>query len=111
MQLGAFIPQGKSFMLAVTSTSTVTPLVATPLATGLQPTQILAYNAGPDDAYLAWGISTVTAVIPTAGSPQQGMMIPAGAIFVLTTAPGVYYAAISAATKTASLYLTPGEGT
>lgn len=110
MQLGAFTPQGNENVLSVTNTSTVTPIQLTPYGS-VQPSQVLAYNAGPYDCFLAWGASSVVAVAPTAGTSKQGVTIPAGAIMVITTAPGVYYAAISGNASASLLHLTPGEGT
>lgn len=111
MQLGAFIPQGNQAVLAATDTSTASPIALTPFQS-LQPSQVLAYNAGANDVFLTWAPTTAgaVAVMPTAGNPKLGILIPAGAVLTLTAAPAQYYAAICATGLTATLYLIPGEG-
>ncbi len=109
MSSNAFSPQGNTAALSVTSTSTATPIQV--LGNVSNATQHMAYNAGPYDCFLAWGKdATVTAVAPTAGSPANGIPVPAGAIMVLSFPPNAFFAAICASTNTATLYLTPGEG-
>jgi hypothetical protein len=108
-QLSAFVPQGNSAMLAVTSTSTTTPIQVQ--GSNRNATQRMFYNDGPNTAWVAWcPTSTCTAVVPTAGSPANGFSIPAGAVVVLSVPPNAFFAAISQSTKTASLYITPGQG-
>ena len=69
------------------------------------------YNAGTKDCWLAWGSSSsVAAVIPVAGTPANGIAIPARAILVLTFPVNAYFAAITAGSDTTTLYITPGEG-
>jgi hypothetical protein len=102
--------EGLSAALAVTAISTAAPIQVKGLNNNS--TQRMFYNAGPNDCWVA-GASTAAkavAVAPTAGTPALGVAIPAGAIVILSFPPGTFFAAISAAAKTATLYITPGEG-
>lgn len=110
MSANAFAPQPtNTAALSVTSTSTVTPIQVK--GTLNNATQRLIYNKGPNDCYLAWGpTSTLTAAIPAAGTPANGTPIPAKAIMVLSYPPNAYFAAVCAATETATLFISPGEG-
>lgn len=110
MSSNAFSPQPtNTAALSVTSTSTVAPIQVKGALNNA--TQRLIYNAGPNDCFLAWSASsTLTAAIPAAGTPANGVPIPAGAIMTLSFPPNAYFAAVCASTKTATLYITPGEG-
>ncbi len=102
-------PGSASKVIAVTSTSTTTPVQ---VKDGIKnATERMFYNAGPNDCWMAWGASNVAAVIPTlADTAATGIAIPAGAVIVLGIPPDAYFAAICASGQTASLYITPGEG-
>jgi len=108
MSANAFSPSGNSAALAVTSTSTATPIQVK--GANNNATQRLVYNAGTKDCFLAWGASNVAAVAPIAGTPANGQPIPAGAVMVLSFPPNAYFAAITAGADTTTLYITPGEG-
>ena len=113
MSANAFAPQQNlTVMLGVTATSTSTPLQVKAAQAQGSMTQRLFYNAGPNTCFLV-GAATAAlavAVAPTAGSPQLGVPIGAGAHMVLSFPPNTFFAAICAAAQTASLYITPGEG-
>lgn len=109
MSSNAFTPQPtNSAALSVTSTSTATPIQVKGALNNA--TQRMIYNAGPNDCWLASGAADVVAAIPAAGTPANGVAIPAGAVMTLSYPPNTYFAAVCAATKTATLYITPGEG-
>lgn len=110
MSSNAFKPSGNSAALAVTSTSTATPIQVD--GNVKNATERLIYNAGPNDCWLAAAgtAAAAIAVAPIAGSPALGVPIPAGAVLVLGFPPKTFFAAISAVGKTATVYLTPGEG-
>lgn len=102
----SFAPVGNSAALSVTSTST-----ASPIQVGTAATQRMFYNDGPNTAWIAWGATNaVVAVVPTAGSPANGIAIPPGAVMVLSIPPSAFFAAITQSAKTATLYITPGAG-
>lgn len=111
MSANAFNPQGNTAALAVTSTSTATPIQVT--GANNNATQRLIYNvAGGKDCFLigAKDAASAVAVAPVAGTPAGALPIPAGAVMVLTFPPNTYFAAICAGSDTTTLYLTPGEG-
>lgn len=110
MSANAFKPQGNSAALAVTSTSTATPIQVN--GNMKNATERLIYNAGPNDCWLAAAATAAAAVavVPTAGSPALGTVIPAKAVLVLGFPVAAFFAAISKAGETATLYITPGEG-
>lgn len=109
MSSNAFSPQGtNSAALAVTSTSTTTPIQVKGALNNA--TQRMFYNGGTKDCFMAWGASNVVAVVPVAGTPANGTPIPAGAIVVLGIPPNAYFAAICAGSDSTTLYITPGEG-
>lgn len=109
MSSNAFAPQPtNTAALAVTSTSTVTPVqVKGALANA---TQRMVINDGTKTAFLAWGASNVVAAVPVAATPANGIPIPAGAIMVLSFPPNAYFAAICAGSDSTTLYIVPGEG-
>lgn len=109
MSANAFSPQPlNSLAIACTSTSSTPSQKKGTINNG---TQRLIYNAGPNDAWLASGpTSTLTAAVPTAGVPANGVAIPAGAILTLTYPIDAYFAAICKAGETATIYMTSGEG-
>lgn len=74
---------------------------------GLKNRRVRIYNAGTSDAAIEFGDSTIVAVFPT-GATGASMVIPAGAVEVLTI--GASNLAAITATGTATLYITPGEG-
>lgn len=113
MSANAFSPQQNlTAALAVTSTSTVTPIQVKAAVPQGSMTQRSFYNAGPNDCFVAANAAqgSAVAVVPTAGSPALGFPIPAGALVIYSHAPNTFFAAICAAGKTATLYITPGEG-
>lgn len=109
MSANAFSPHGNSAALSVTSTSTTTPIQVKGDLNNA--TQRLIYNAGPNDCFLVAKAASAdaVAVAPVAGTPANGIPIAAGAVLTLSFPPNSYFAAICASTKTATLYITPGE--
>jgi hypothetical protein len=100
-RIHAFRPEGPTVKVpATTTTSTVQIHPATSK-------HIRVWNSGAAEAYVAFGASGITAVVP-AGSPGSGMPIPAGAVEIFTAVAG--YAAVIMGAGTANLFMTPGEG-
>lgn len=108
MSSNAFTPSGNTVALAVTSTSTSTPLQVKGNVNNS--TQRMFYNAGPNDCFVEAAATATAAVAPAAGTPGNAFPVPAGAVLVLSIPPNHYFAAISASAQTATLYITPGEG-
>ena len=92
-----FRPAADTITMAVTATSSETTALRD------QGNQVRLYNAGPNVAFIRFGVTALTAT--TADMP-----IPAGAVEVLTKGGASRAAAICAGTGTATLYLTVGEG-
>ncbi len=94
--------------LVVGTTASSLPLAFAP--SGVVPTglSICLYANGPSPVFVSF---TGTAVIPVAGTPQEGVWVPAGLPVVLTapTDSTVTLSAIAAATGT-TLYVTQGYG-
>ena len=105
----AFQPMGNTAVLSVTATSSNVAVTASSPVN-----QFLIANTGTNPAFLnIANVSTVTAVVPTAGTPSAGFCIPAGALKVISSIQSsptqtMYVAAIGTANTT--LYITPGEG-
>ncbi len=94
--------------MAVTATSTTTPVQVN--GNVRNATQRMVQNAGTKNAFLAWGASDIAAVIPTDGTPANGILIQPGAIIVMGFPPNTYFAAICPGSDSTTIYLTPGEG-
>ena len=58
----------------------------------------------------ASGTGAPVAVVPTNGTPGNGVAIPAGAIMILSYPPNAFFAAICAGSDTTTLYISGGEG-
>lgn len=101
-----FSPLGNTTLLSGTTTSSRVALTSMATSGG---GNYRVYNKGPDEIHVAQGDSTVVAVIPTAGSPANGMIIAVGNTEVFTLALGNNLAGICP-TSTASLYITGGQG-
>jgi len=117
--INSFIPMGNTVALSVT-TSSHTPVQVTPSA-ALAVFQYSIQNIGPNPAFVVMaapitnggGIQSapsLTAAIPTDGTSANGWVIQNGQRMVVTGPPNAYFAAICAATQSATLYITPGDG-
>ena len=107
MSINAFASTGNTVCLSVT-TSAHTPVQVAGGNNGSSCYMI--YNAGPNTAFLVGAASATNAVIPTDGTPANGMPIPSGSVLYWTDAPAAYWSAICAATQSATVYITPGDG-
>ena len=88
--------------VAATSTTGNVSLGALPSPDG---GTVRVYNAGPNTAFIEFGISTIEAVAATS------VPVPSGAIETFSRGPSVtHMAAICAASQTATVYATPGNG-
>ena len=70
----------------------------------------MVYNSGPNTAFLVGAATAANAVIPTDGTPANGIPIPSATVLYWTSAPNAYWSAICAATQSATVYITPGDG-
>ena len=97
--------------VAVTPT-TSTQQVALPQTVGQGFEQIRISNKTTQDVFLAFGTSSsVTATVPTAGSSQSVVHVPANDVELISPPFGTTNVAyIQAATSTGTCYLVQGEG-
>lgn len=115
MSSNAFAPQGNTACLSVTSTAHSAVQVS---GGGPANMNYVVTNVGPNTAWIVGAAPgpngapapTLAAVAPTDGTPANGYPILAGSKESLTYPPNSYFSAITAATTTATLYITPGEG-
>lgn len=104
-----FFTVGNSILLPCTTTSGSTPVAFPSHTDGTVTTDIMITNTGSVDAWIALGTSTVVAAIPTAGTPANGTIIRAGAIYTLAKNNAAYITGITSS-STASLYISQGYG-
>ena len=71
--------------------------------------QCLVTNSGTNTAFVAFGASSIVAVIPVAGTPANGIAIAPNTTRAFTVNGGQYIAAIAAAIGN-TLYATAGVG-
>lgn len=103
MSVIPFGPAGSATVaLAVTTAS-----ARVAYQSGIKNHRVRIYNAGTSDVAVEFGDATVVAVFPT-NSTGAGMVIPAGAVEVLSSSTSNLAAITSSGTAT--LYITPGEG-
>jgi len=97
-----FNPSGNNTVSISGSSTSGSATLTNPIA-GNSP-NVRIYNAGPNTAFVRWGIGTQTAIAAT------DIPIPAGAIENFFKGQSDTFAAICAATQTATIYFTPGSG-
>lgn len=104
----AFRPAGPTKLVIATSSTGATP---TQWSTGGMPT-CWCVNQSTVPVYLAWGSSTVTAGIPSTGTPIEGLVLPSTISRCFQIGPNNSAAWISAVTSagSANLFVTPGYG-
>lgn len=98
-----FQPDGNTVMLGVGDTSVS---VALPTTKGV----LRIFCDGDVAAFVAFGSADVTAVIPTEGSPSDGMPIGPGRETGVTPPAGATHIAAICVSGSADLYITPGAG-
>ncbi len=90
---------------SVGDTTTLAVTAANTQGTVMQyASQVLITNAGPNTAFVRFGAAAATAAVAT------DLPILSGTSRVVTKDALGFVAAICAATQTATLYLSPGEG-
>lgn len=95
-----FLPRVAGTVSIAATTASASVSVA---AANVQSPHVSIYNAGPNTAFVRWGVGAQTAVATT------DMPIPSGATKTYTKGTADTFAAICA-TGTATIYFTPGEG-
>lgn len=100
-----FIPFDNGTVTLACSTSSAARQFRDTIDIGLS---VRIYNAGPDVAYVRLTNATSTATAAS-GATKGGMPIPVGDIEVFPTGTALFVSAICP-TSTATLFITPGEG-
>jgi hypothetical protein len=110
MTTEAFNPQANTSAIAVTATSQAAVIVLSSSTLNAYITQQLIFTVvGSQPVTVAYDASAPTAVIPTAGSPQKCIVLPADSSQTYSFATGTLFAVIAPATGS-TLYITTGAG-
>jgi hypothetical protein len=110
----AFMPSGKTFVVASASTAPtgvqVKPLGGT--TDFLAGCQYRIHNAGNALCHVAWASvdsdAANAAVASTAGTPTAALPVPSTAVVIITAPANSYFSSNSAVNCT--VYITPGQG-
>ena len=107
MSLNAFGPRSKTFFIPCTSTaSSAVQITSDPMCDTYQ-----FVNIGTSICYFAIGnFNTISAVIPQAGAPANGIPILPNEIVIYRFSPAMWVSAICPGTGTTSLLISVGEG-
>lgn len=116
MSQNAFSIGGNTICLSVTSSAHSS--VQTKGGNDTQPCNYVLTNSSSSigEVFVAYaapgnsGTPTITPTIPVEGTSGNGYVIEPGATHTLTGPPNAFWSAICASGKTATLYITPGEG-
>jgi len=106
-RIGNFFPVGNGIALACSSSSS--PVLLPTLPDGSMATDLMIINTGSVAAFITFGETSPTSVIPT-GTAQNGICIPAGVVMVLAKSITSVYVAGITASSTTTLYLYQGYG-
>ncbi len=104
-----FFTVGNSILVPCTTSSGSTRVAFPTVSNGSFATDIMVSNAGSVDVWVALGNSTVTAAIPTTGSPANGIRLPAGPVMTLSKGSATHIAGLTSS-STANLYVSQGYG-
>lgn len=106
-RISNFFVAGNGIFIGVTGTSGAVQFPALP--DDSPSTDVLITNAGSTTAFVTFGTTSPTAVIPTNGTPANGICILAGQTVVFCKGDATYIAAITASSTT-TLYAYQGYG-
>ncbi|HQZ37128.1 MAG TPA: hypothetical protein PK020_22070 [Ilumatobacteraceae bacterium] len=98
----AFRPMGNTTLIASTAASAT---IAQPSTGHIQGCMLV--NRSTNDAFIAIGVSTATAAIPTTSATAAGMCLPKNTERFIKTPPNFYISAITSAGQ-ADIFITPG---
>jgi len=113
MSAKPFTPEGNTVLITAAVTAPTPVVVASNTLGG---NQYRVINNGSVTAFLGFGanaaIATTNAVAPTSGSGNSTFSIPllAGTDEILSFLPNMYATAVTLS-STATIYITPGDGT
>lgn len=106
--MSSFSPYAKTGALSVGTASTSAAIPLPGSAVGWSH-EVLVTNAGTNTVFVAFGGSGVTAAVPVAGTPADGVAVAAGQTQAFSLNASSYIAAI-ASTGTNLVYFTAGVG-
>lgn len=111
MSTKPFTPEGNTVLITAAVTAPTPEQVA---STTLGGNQYRVINNGSVTAFLGFGANAATAtanaVAPTAGNSKFSIPLLAGTDEILTFLPNMYATAVTLS-STATVYITPGDGT
>lgn len=106
MSLDAFMPQGLTQLVGVTTTPTTAQQLALPTeGVRIQTDGLVHFAFGSST-----GSSTLQAAVPSSNAPANGVPVLANTVEVFNIGPGAYYSIVSTAAGPATVRLTPGFG-
>ena len=111
----AFHPTGDTVLLASATTAPTGVQVVSNDAQGANRSSdcYQFYNAGDETSYIGWGATAASAqsatVVPTLGTAQGVVPVPAGAVIVFRFGLNMFFSGINA-TSAGDVFITPGEG-
>lgn len=109
IRLCPFYSITQSAMLAVLATTANIQIPAVSASSSLPLVSVRIVNSGTNPVFCNFGATSgVTAVIPTAGTPQSGVMLLPNTEKTFSVPDGWYLAAIASATGN-TLYVSAGE--
>ena len=114
MSAKPFTPEGNTVLITAAVTA---PTPEQIVSTTLGGNQYRVINNGAVTAFLGFGpnanTATANAVAPTAGAGNSTFSIPllAGTDEILSFLPNMYATAVTLSNSTATIYITPGDGT
>lgn len=106
-RISNFFPVGTGIALSCSSSSSNIQLPALPA--GSSATDIMIVNNGSVAAFIAFGPTAPTAIIPT-GTVANGICIPPGVVMVFSNSPANIFVAGITASGSTSLYFYQGYG-
>lgn len=113
MRIGNFAVIGNGIALSVSSSSSFSQFDVLPKIPGMPDqisgTDIMVVNAGTITAFITIGTTAPTAVIPTVGTPANGICILPGDTILFDKSINTYVAAITESSTT-TLYCYQGFG-
>lgn len=106
--MSSFSPQANAALLSV-GTASGSAAIPLPGSAASWSHQVRVTNTGADAVFVAFGGSGVTAVIPVADTPANGVCVPAGTTASFTVSGATHIAGI-APTGTNVVYFVAGLG-
>lgn len=112
--MAIFQAAGLSYLIQATTSGVAVEVTTAQLTAIPNPAQVYIYNAGTVAISVGFGTTSGEAiadtVVPTAGVPEAGLVMPGGVVQVLTKGRMPGFIAARTLTGTADVYVSPGLG-